>query len=123
MPACLDVTPLVVEKEASIAATDFPCLRCLQSPDADGGCANEIADCTNDPRCEPIYECIVALACVDLPTIDDKLQCGLPCAQEAGVSTTEDPIVAKLLAWVRCGETGCADPCNLRDAGIAPDGV
>jgi hypothetical protein len=122
IPACLDVTPIVLEKEASATPTDFPCLRCLQRPDDGGGCSDEIAICQNDPRCNAAYACIVAKACLDLPTIDDKIQCGLPCAQEAGVTSLTDPVVGEVQAVVLCGEQGCADPCHVGDAGFAFDG-
>jgi hypothetical protein len=112
--ACLDVTPIVVERDAF--DPDASCLRCLEQPE---GCASLIASCQEEARCKPAYACIVAQGCFDLRTIDDKIKCGLPCAQEAGVDNVSDPVITTyLLGLVACGQQKCAVSCNLQDATI-----
>jgi hypothetical protein len=111
--ACLDVTPIVVVRDASIDP-DASCLLCVQQPE---NCLDVIADCQGNPRCKPAFECIVRDSCLDLPTLDDKIKCGLPCAQEAGIETIDDPVISThLVALVACGQSKCAVPCNLQDA-------
>jgi len=112
--ACLDTTPIVVSNDAFVA--DAGCLKCLEQPE---NCADIIQSCIDDPRCNPVYICIVAQSCLDLRTIDDKIKCGLPCAQEAGIEAVTDPVVSTYLVGVlACGQQKCAEPCNLDDSGV-----
>jgi hypothetical protein len=112
--ACLDTTPILVVRDAF--DPDASCLRCLQQPE---GCADLIASCETEAKCKGAYACMVAQTCLDLRTIDDKIKCGLPCAQEAGVESVSDPIVTTyLVGLVACGQEKCAEPCNLIDASI-----
>ncbi len=117
--SCLDVTPIIVERESAAVGTE--CVRCLESPN---GCAGLIAKCRADPEyptCGPIYDCMVERACLDLPILDDKIRCGLPCAQEAGVVSTDDPIVTNyMLGLVICAQQNCPAECNLTEGGVGP---
>ena len=111
---CLDVTPIVVEHDAK--GTDGSCLLCLQEPQ---NCRGLIEQCEGDPRCGPVYACMVQEACLDMLTLNDKIQCGLPCAQDAGIVSTTDPVISTyLVGLVACGQERCAAPCNLPDGGI-----
>jgi hypothetical protein len=112
--ACLDVTPIIVEYDAF--DPDASCLKCLQQPE---NCATNIAACEEVPKCKAAYACMVAQACLDLRRLDDKITCGLPCAQDAGVESVSDPVVTEhLLGFVECGQEKCPEPCNLVDASI-----
>jgi hypothetical protein len=69
--------------------------------------------------CRPIFACIVALNCLDEPTVDDKIKCGLPCAVEAGITKIDDPIVVNyLVPIIACAQVTCAEACNVDDASI-----
>ncbi len=112
--ACVDTTPIVVVHDAF--DPDASCLSCLQAPE---GCADLLASCVDNPRCKPVYECMVRQSCLDLRTLDDKIKCGLPCAQEAGIDSVLDPVVSDyLVSLVGCGEAKCAEACNLQDASL-----
>jgi hypothetical protein len=111
--ACLDVTPIFVDDDAF--DPDAGCLLCLQQPSA---CADIISSCEGDLLCKPTYACMVALGCLDLRTIDDKIKCGLACAQDAGITSVDDPTTAYLINLVACGRQRCTEPCNLVDANI-----
>lgn len=111
--ACLDVNPVIVDNDAY--DPDAGCLKCLQQPT---GCADIITSCEGDLLCRPTYTCMVALGCLDLRTIDDKIKCGLGCAQDAGITSVDDPTTAYLINLVACGRQRCTDPCNLVDANI-----
>jgi hypothetical protein len=111
--ACLDVTPILVETDAF--DPDSSCLTCLQQPD---GCADLIVSCQADSICNPTYACMLARSCLDLRTVDDKINCGLGCIQEAGVHDIEDPAVAYLVSFLSCGRQRCPAPCHLLDANI-----
>ncbi len=115
LAGCLSVTPIIVERDA-YGGPDASCLKCLQLPES---CAGLIAACEDDPRCKPVYTCMVREMCLDLLTLDDKIKCGLPCAQDAGISSVSDPVVTTyLVGLVACGQEKCAEPCNLSDAGV-----
>lgn len=115
MVGCLDVTPVVMARDASTGGT-VPCVSCLELPSA---CFSVIDECRRtEPRCTPIYGCM-AESCLDLPTLDDKIRCGLPCAQEGGVTTVDDPIVAKyMVGLIECARENCTVQCNLQDASV-----
>jgi hypothetical protein len=111
--ACIDVRPIVVDNDAF--DPDSSCLVCLQEPQ---NCADLIVSCEADAICNPTYTCMLARSCLDLRTIDDKIKCGLACAQEAGVHSLEDPTTAYLVNFVSCGRQKCAGSCNIVDANI-----
>lgn len=114
MSACLEVEPIVVEKDAS--GRSAGCLLCLEKPES---CAGLIEECQGDPRCKPAFACIEREACFDLLTLDDKINCGLPCAADAGIQSAADPVISTyLVGLVACAQQKCAVPCNLSDAGI-----
>jgi hypothetical protein len=112
--ACLDTTPIIVSTDAFQA--DAGCFKCLEQPE---NCLDNLQACVDDQRCKPAYDCIVAQSCLDLRTIDDKIKCGLPCAQEAGIESVTDPVVSThLVGILACGQQKCAEPCNLDDSGV-----
>lgn len=114
-PACLDITPIIVEKDSAVPS-DAGCVRCLEEP---ANCRPLIDTCLADPRCVPIYHCMSREACLDLPTLDDKIRCGLPCAADAGITRLDDPLVSSyLVALVGCAKEKCVIPCNLVDASL-----
>lgn len=114
-PACLEITPIIVEKDSAVPP-DAACVLCLEEP---GNCRPLIDTCLADPRCVPIYHCMSREACLDLPTLDDKIRCGLPCAADAGVTRLDDPLVGSyLVALVGCAKEKCVVPCNLADASL-----
>ncbi len=115
LSACLDITPIVVDRDAH-AAADTMCLACLERPE---NCVGIIDQCQQDPRCMPVYACILREACLDLHTLDDKINCSLPCAQDAGILSSSDPVVSTyLVGLVGCGQEKCAQECNFSEAGI-----
>ena len=115
LSACLEITPIIVERDAS-APADAGCAKCLEQPDT---CEGIIDQCRQDPRCIPVYACISALACLDLRTLDDKINCSLPCAQDAGIVSSSDPVITTyLVGLVACGQQKCATECNLSEGGV-----
>jgi hypothetical protein len=112
--ACLTVERIIVEKDANARSTG--CHICLDQAE---NCAGIIEQCEGDPRCKPAFACIRREACFDLLTLDDKINCGLPCAADAGITSASDPVVATyLVGLVACAQQKCAAPCNLSDAGV-----
>ena len=97
LSACLEITPIIVEKDASGGAdSDASCLKCLEAPET---CDGIIEQCQQDPRCDPVYS--------------------LRCAQDAGILSASDPVISTyLVGLVGCAQQKCAAPCNLSDAGI-----
>ena len=116
LSACLDITPIIVDRDGQSAVPDASCVKCLERPET---CEGIIDQCGQDPRCAPVYVCISKLACLDLLTLDDKIKCSLPCAQDAGIVSVSDPVIANyLVGLVGCAQEKCALPCNLSDASI-----
>jgi len=118
--ACVDVTPIFVAPRDAGFLAEASCSVCLEDPN---GCNDKLDACRADPRCAPVLACVIAIHCFDRPTLDDKLTCGLPCAAEAGITSTDDPTIAYLLDVVKCGQTRCPVACNLGDGGAAADAL
>jgi hypothetical protein len=75
-----------------------PCQRCAEAPDEPGpGCGSAIAACVADPVCALVYQCALAKGCLEKADQHDSVTCGVPCAEEAGVRTTTDPVVTLIL--------------------------
>ena len=114
LSACLSVERVIVEKDGS--GRSVGCLLCLEKPEA---CSGLIEECKADPRCKPAFACIEREACFDLLTLDDKINCGLPCAADAGIQSATDPVIATyLVGLVACGQQKCATECNLSEGGV-----
>ena len=113
LSACLSVEQVIVEKDGS--GRSVGCLLCLEKPEA---CSGLIEQCKADPRCKPAFACIEREACFDLLTLDDKINCGLPCAADAGIQSAADPVITTyLVGLVACGQQKCATECNLSEGG------
>ena len=113
LSACLSVEQVIVEKDGS--GRSVGCLLCLEKPEA---CSGLIEQCKADPRCKPAFACIEREACFDLLTLDDKINCGLPCAADAGIQSATDPVITTyLVGLVACGQQKCATECNLSEGG------
>jgi hypothetical protein len=96
-----------------------PCQRCVEAPDEPGpGCGNAVAACVADPVCALVYECALAKGCLEKADQHDSVTCGVPCAEEAGVRTTTDPVVTLILGVTDCvANTACGAICTGADAG------
>ena len=121
--SCLDVTPIVVPPRDAGLLAEASCTTCLELPNDQHGCKDTLDRCRADPRCAPVLACVELASCFDRPILDDKLNCGLPCAQEAGITTTNDPTIAYLLDVLQCGKQECGLACNLSDGGVEVDGL
>jgi hypothetical protein len=118
--ACVDVTPIYVAPRDAGFLAEASCTVCLEDP---SGCDDTIEKCRVDPRCAPVLGCVEQTHCFDRPTLDDKLTCGLPCAVEGGITSTNDPTIQYLLDVIKCGQTKCAIACNLGDGGATQDAL
>jgi hypothetical protein len=118
--ACVDVTPIFVAPRDAGFLADASCSTCLEDP---SGCSDRIESCRVDPRCGPVLACVEKERCFDRPTLDDKLTCGLPCAEDGGITSTDDPTVTYLLNVLQCGQTRCPVACNLGDGGSTADAL
>ena len=133
--ACLDLTPYVYEAARTKDAvappqTDAgpdadvdnrpPCIRCVQSPDdaAVPGCASEIAACQQNTECAATYVCALANDCLNQPSFRDIINCGLPCAEEAGIMSENDPAVTLIYDFATCAQANCDVPCGIGDASL-----
>ena len=116
LSACLYFTPITVERDAQSGGAG-ECARCIDQP---GNCIGIIEQCKKaDPRCDPAYTCILRENCFDLINLDDKINCGLPCAQDAGILSSSDPVISTyLVGLIACAQEKCADPCHFSEAGV-----
>jgi hypothetical protein len=124
---CLEVPIIHVEPEPSDAgdadvsrqpisdATNDapdPCEACLRAPSReDYGCGNEMDACSADPQCAGTIGCAIPQGCFRLPDQSSIINCGIPCAREAGLDVSS-PSLQLVIAVVTCGETTCGPICR-----------
>jgi hypothetical protein len=95
-----------------------PCQRCVEAPDdaAGGGCASILTNCNASPKCAGTYQCVLRAGCLTKGVYRDIINCGIPCAEEAGIVTQTDPAIPLVLGVTNCVSTGpCGKVCA--DAG------
>jgi hypothetical protein len=117
--ACLDVPLIHVdEPEAgppiADASTDGsrPCESCLRASSNPGpGCAQQFDACFNEPTCRATMECAIALGCPELQEPGKVIDCGNPCAVEAGLNPTTGAINI-LIDLLGCATTICGPICR-----------
>ncbi len=129
--ACLDFTPNYVGAPDAAppdpvidAGPDAPdvdtrpsCQRCIETPDTPGpGCADELTTCLADPLCKAAYACILANGCLTKGSRQKVILCGLPCAEDAGIITQNEPAAIEILDVASCASRACAPSC-IHDAG------
>jgi hypothetical protein len=120
VPAAITTLPPVdAGPDAEDADLRRPCQRCVESPDDPGpGCGNAVAACVADPVCVLVYQCALARGCLEKADQHDSVTCGVPCAEEAGVRTTTDPVVTLILGVTDCiANNACGAICTGADAG------
>ena len=136
LSACLDMTPIefapavpeaapppppIIDAGPDVPDVDTrpPCELCLESPDQPGpGCADELAACRADTKCKATYDCVLANGCLTKGSQKKMILCGLPCAENAGILTQDEPAAVLVLKVVACVQGACASACKVGDAGI-----
>jgi hypothetical protein len=96
------------------------CVGCLNTPDdaAPPGCGTEITACLANSKCAATYACALAAGCFQQATFRDIVQCGIPCAEDAGIMSTNDPAVTLIYNIALCAQCSCNGPCAIGDASV-----
>lgn len=142
--ACVDTTPVTVQEmqidaapalpdatvdvgigdasrdrmDAPVEVAPSPCVQCLETPDMNGhGCGKEIAACMTNPKCARAIACAMADDCFDRGSSAGLIQCGFPCATDAGITLT-DPAIQLAYNVFTCAASNCSGACQLGDGGI-----
>jgi hypothetical protein len=132
---CLDVPIIHVEPqpsdagdaEASSPPSDVsidapnPCTTCMRAKSRPGyGCGDALDACALEPQCAGTIECGIAIGCFMLPDQEAIVDCGTPCARDAGLDITA-PAAQLVLAVVTCAQESCGPICRGDpDASIPP---
>ncbi len=129
---CLDLTPIVIippeaspkpKRDAEVDGSDggaVTCLACIKRPNAELGCDDEIRTCLAETKCNLAYQCILERDCFEEYSQQDKILCGYPCVEKAGVVSLTDKTIELILSVVSCAEKGCQVPCHISDGGVEP---
>lgn len=111
----------IVDGDASKPEVVVPptCVGCLNTPDdaATPGCATEIAACKKNSECAATYSCAVASGCFQQPSFRDIVNCGIPCAEDAGIVSQTDPAVQLIYDIAVCASCNCNAICAVGDSG------
>lgn len=125
--ASVDVLPNDADAAVMPEAPPPPptCLGCINLPDDAGkpGCASDVAACLKNPECSGTYLCAVRDNCFQQPSFKDIVACGLPCAEEAGIMSTNDPAVQLIENIAICAACRCDEICSIGDSGISCDDI
>lgn len=70
--------------------------------------------CGKDGRCTNAFQCLEFASCIEGRSRDEAVSCGLPCAQQAGITTQEDPSAKLLLGLLDCAVAQCPTDCLIR---------
>jgi hypothetical protein len=108
---CMDLTPVTYTPAGSSAAPleAGDCRACIYAvPDAgQPGCGDLVATCNEDSQCAAIFDCIRALGCLEVTDPFAQKICGVPCAQDAGITSADSPKLQLLLAIQDCEQATC----------------
>jgi hypothetical protein len=117
------VSDAAVDGDASAPEVVVPptCLGCLNWADdaAPPGCAAQLAVCMTNPKCAATYACTVANGCFQQPSFRQIVNCGIPCAEEAGIVTGNDPAVQLIYNIAVCAACNCSTVCAIADSGVS----
>ncbi len=122
---CLDMPIIHVERPSGDAGDAAPpsdadattdgadaCEACLRAPSQAGyGCGDEMAACTTDRVCSETIECAIAKGCFHLNGQGAIVDCGTPCAREAGLDLAS-PSVTLIFAVIGCAQDKCGAICR-----------
>ena len=99
--------------EENDAETSLDCYACIEAPDDPGpGCGDEYGTCIANAQCKAIMDCVYVARCFYLKTTKDFVACAIPCAAEAGVVETDDPVVTLGLNVAYCVDKVCRAFCG-----------
>jgi hypothetical protein len=124
--ACLDVPIVHVDEptdggDGGLREVDVtndgqrPCDVCLQAAaDPGPGCGHLFERCIADRPCRDTMTCALALGCLELPDQGQVIDCGRPCAAQAGLDPTS-PSITYVLELATCGTTTCGTICRGED--------
>lgn len=95
------------------------CVGCLSAPEdaAPPGCSSALSACLANSKCAATYTCAVASGCFQQPTFRDIVNCGIPCAEDAGIVSSSDPAVQLIYNIAVCASCNCNAICAVGDGG------
>ncbi|HEX8791540.1 MAG TPA: hypothetical protein VF765_11365 [Polyangiaceae bacterium] len=103
------------QADAAVETGPSPCVQCLEMPDMMGhGCGNEVAACMANAKCAQAISCAIADDCFDRGSSAGLIQCGFPCATDAGITLT-DPAIQLAYDVFTCAASNCGTYCKLGD--------
>jgi hypothetical protein len=121
--ACLDVPIVQIDEpsdggDGGLREVDVttdgqrPCEACLQAPPDPGpGCGPFFEVCFADQACRDTMTCAIATGCLELPDQGQVIDCGRPCAFQAGLDPTK-PSIDYVIDLATCGTTTCGTICR-----------
>jgi hypothetical protein len=123
--ACLDVSPVYLETSRDAGRDTLPSLDALEDADAAPvdartacqdcieytGCAAKIAACDVYPVCHGTYACAIAKGCFRFADFKAIIDCGIGCAEAAGLHDQTSPEATAIIQVVVCAQERCIDAC------------
>jgi hypothetical protein len=83
----------------------------------EGGCFGAYQACITDSKCEAATLCALDAACLNIPELQARIDCALPCITGAGIRGNQDPALALALDVNLCTVDHCADTCSPLSSG------
>lgn len=116
--SCVDTSPLPYTPNAKDASSDVTALDgsweriCEACIEQEPTCS--YSNCQANPQCLAFHQCVMDLGCLVYPDLQpDRLDCGQPCLQKAGILDYTNPVVGLYLPVNACTSPGnpCASVC------------
>jgi len=100
------------EDDATVDAGPRACEACIRAPSRPGyGCGDPLTACFTNDQCKGTIECAFATGCFELSGQGAIIDCGSPCAREAGLDLNS-PALQLVLDLVACGQGPCGPICR-----------
>ncbi|HMJ10988.1 MAG TPA: hypothetical protein VK524_06250 [Polyangiaceae bacterium] len=118
--SCLDASPVDYTAAADAGSRDGAgeaskaesCRACMLAPEQPGpGCAAAIAPCVDDEKCWAIVECTLTTGCLEYGSLNPRVECGIPCVEQVGITSFNDPSVLRSIAIQECTLAACRSAC------------
>jgi hypothetical protein len=86
------------------------CKACMAQPGMPGpGCKTEYDPCIESTKCSGVLNCIYGAGCFGGKS-SQFLTCGIPCVEDAGIVTNNDPALTTATTLFECVVNGACGP-------------
>lgn len=110
----IDVAPPVPDASDEADAQPFDARTACQDCIEYTGCKDQFDKCEAFPVCADTYVCALAKQCFRFADFKAIVDCGIGCAEAAGLRDQTSPEATAVIQVVACVQERCADVCVVK---------